>query len=148
MADLTENRTLKKDREETQRQPKEKLSPVVLSPKSYRQLERVAEFHEMSVGRTMKDIAEHTLKRIINGQYDIEPKEKEKPRRILVNQSLLSKVRDIAKANNYTLNELLEKIIVEEHLKQAMNRGKKPKEEYQRLFLDEGDETDVRGSEN
>lgn len=147
MADLTENRTLKKDREETERQPKEKLSPVVLSPKSYRQLERVAEFHEMSVGRTMKDITEHVLKRIVNGKYDIEPKEVEKPRRILVNQSLLSEVRDIAKANNYTLNELLEKIIVEEHLKQAMNRGKKPKEEYQKLFLDEGDKTDVRGSE-
>lgn len=148
MADLTENRTLKKDREKEERRPKEKLSPVVLSAKSYRQLERVAEFHETSVGRTMKDIAEHTLKRIVNGQYDIEPKEVEKPRRILVNQSLLSKVRDIAKANNYTLNELLEKIIVEEHLKQAMNRGKKPKEEYQRLFLDEGDETDERGSES
>lgn len=148
MADLTENRTFKKDRETEERRPKEKLSPVVLSAKSYRQLERVAEFHETSVGRTMKDIAEHTLKRIVNGQYDIEPKEVEKPRRILVNQSLLSKVRDIAKANNYTLNELLEKIIVEEHLKQAMNRGKKPKEEYQKMFLDEGDEEDERGSES
>lgn len=148
MADLTENRTLKKDRETTKEQPKEKLSPLVLSSKSYRQLERIAEFHESNIGKSMRKIAKHTLKRIANGQYEIEPKKEEKLHKILVNQTLLEEVREIAKQNNYTLSELVEKIISEEHLKQAMNRGKKPKEEYQKMFLDEGDEEDERGSES
>lgn len=148
MADLTENRTLKKDREETERQPKEKLSPVVLSPKSYRQLERIAEFHESNVGRTMKDVAEHLIKRGVNGLYDIEAKKVEKPQRILVNQSLLGEMRKIAKEKNYTLSEMVEKMISEEYLKQAMNRGEKPKEEYRKMFLNKGDKTDVRGSES
>ena len=117
----TENSKTKNDTDEGY--DKLKRSPLVLSAKSYRQLQQIAKIHEDNIGKTMKGISEHFLKRIVNGQYEIEPKKREKPHRILVNQYLLKDVRKIAKENNYTLSELIDKVIVEEHLKQAMNRG-------------------------